>query len=263
MATRADIIDIARRYLRDFPKFFQVSFTPAGRTYDLGKPNVDPISLWVATQTGPSVSVLSTSAYALDERNGLLRLVTHPVVDTLLIEGYHYEWLSDDDLGFAADMAIDMNTHNLGVSLTHVAPAVANVIGMYAIVQALWALLAEYSRDIDVITSESVHILGSQRYRQVENLLSVWQTNYNKAATALNIGLDRIEVLTLRRVSKTTNRYVPIYRNQEVGDYSPIERIWPPIPTGVMPIEETEEDHRTDVFVDGEPPHGFLNTGYY
>lgn len=264
MATKADIIAIARNYLRDFPRFFQTSFVPQGRTYELGKPNIDASSMWVATVTGASVSVLApTTEYVLDERNGLLRLNTLPAVDSLLVEGYHYEWLTPADLSFYADMAIHLNTHNINTPLSDMAPAVVDVVGIHALIQALWGLLSEYSRDIDVITSESVHIIASQRYRMVANLLDTWTAEYNTRAAALNIGLERIEVLNLRRVSYTTNRLIPLYKEREVGDYSPIERLWPEIPDGVLSIETPEDPLRDDVFVEGEPAPGYLTTGYY
>jgi len=264
MATKAEIVSIARTYLRDFPKFFQVAFTPSGRTYELGKPNVDSTSLWVAyvpTVGGASVTEITT--YALDERNGLLRLTTLPDTSQLMVEGYYYEWLLPSDLDFYADMAINLMTHNLSIGIEDMAPAVSDVVGIYTLVQALWGLLSEYSRDIDVITSESVHIIASQRYRMVASLLEQWTAEYNKLAQALNIGLERLEVLNLRRVSKTTNRLVPLYKEREVGDYGPIERLWPEIPDGVISIEEKDDELRTDVYVEGEPPPGFLTTGYY
>lgn len=266
MATKSDITTIARNYLRDFPRFFQNTFAPKGRTYDLGKPNIDSTSLWVAyiPQGSTAASVFPTSYYTVDERNGLIRFSqTLPNPSEILIEGYHYEWLTPSDLDFYADMAINLNTHNLSLSLSNMAPAVSDVVGIHTLIQALWGLLSEYSRDIDVITSESVHIISSQRYRMVSSLLQFWTDEYNKRANALNIGLERLEVLTLRRVSRTTNRLVPVYKPREVGDYGPIERVYPPIDEGVVVLEEQPDDLRQDVFVDGEPPPGFLSTGYY
>lgn len=268
MATTADITTIARNYLRDFPRFFQNTLTPVGRTYDLGKPNIDAASLWVAyiPLGGSSASAFSASAYSVDERNGLLRFVdTVPETDAVMVEGYYYEWLTPADLDFYASMAINLNTHNISVPLSNMAPAVSDVVGIHTLIQALWGLLSEYSRDIDVITSESVHILASQRYRMVFQLLEYWTSEYNLRASALNIGLERLEVLTLRRVSRTTNRLVPIYKSREVGDYSPIERMFPEIGDGIINLEEiTDHDHnREDVYIDGEPPPGYLTTGYY
>jgi len=266
MATKSEITTIARNYLRDFPKFFQTKFSPSGRTYDLGKPNLDSTTLWVAyvPTSGSSASVFPSSYYSVDERNGLLRFTSElPSTNTILVEGYHYEWLTPSDLDFFADMAINLNTHNLNVPLANMAPAVSDVVGIHTLIQALWGLLSEYSRDIDVITSESVHIIASQRYRMVSSLLQYWTEEYNKRAQALNIGLERMEVLTLRRVSRTTNRLVPIYKAREVGDYGPIERVFPPIDDGIINIEDEPDDIRQDVFLDGEPPPGYLSTGYY
>ena len=266
MATKADIVNVARNYLRDFKKPFQQTFVPRGRTYDLGRPNIDSETLWVAyvPQGEANASVLSASQYSLDARNGTVRLT--PVLssnDTLMIEGYYYEWLLPADLDFYADMAINLNTHNLSTPLANMAPAVVDVIGIHTLVQALWGLLSEFSRDIDIITSESVHIQTSQRYRMVSSLVEFWSSEYNKRAQALNIGLERLEVVNLRRVSRTTNRLVPLYRPREVGDYGPIERIYPEIDDGVINVEQEPDDLRQDVYLDGEPPPGFLTTGYY
>lgn len=266
MTVKDNIIKVARGYLRDFPRFFQTSFTPLGLTYELEKPNIDSKSLWVAfVPTGAaSVSVLNpATAYSVDERNGLLRLATPLVADTLMVEGYYYEWLTNEDLSFYADMAIHLNTHNLHTSLDNMADAVVDVVGIHTLVQALWGLLSEYSRDIDVITSESVHIIASQRYRMVSSLLDYWMKEYNGRAAALNIGLERLEMVTLRRVSLTTGRLVPVYREREIEDIGPIERLWPLIDNGVIEIEQPEDPLRTDVYVDGEPPPGFLTSGNY
>jgi hypothetical protein len=52
----------------------------------------------------------------------------------------------------------------------------------------------------------------------------------------MNIGRYKIEMLTLRRVSKTTGRYVPIYIDREFDDWTiyPV-RVFPPIDDGVVP----------------------------
>lgn len=268
MATTSDVVNIARNYLRDFPKFFQVSFDALGRTYQLGHINVDVDSLWVASyipgSSSASATTISSDDYSLDSRNGVLRFANTPAAGAkILVEGYYYEWLTPDDLTFYSRKAIDKHLHTLSVPLESLAPTVINVIGMAAIVEALWALMTEYSRDIDVITSESVHIPASQRFRMVQALLMQWEEEYKKAAKALNIGLDRLEIFTLRRVSRTTNRLVPLYKAREFGDYSPMERIWPEVDKGYITIEEEGDDLREDVYIDGAPPAGQTTTAYY
>lgn len=268
MATIDDVVEIARNYLRDFPRFFQVEIsTQVGRTYDLKHVNVDGDSLYVASVTDGSPAAIPPASYQLRERDGVLRISSSydmTGVDYVAVEGDHYEWLTPADLKFYAEMAVDLHTHNLSTPLATMAPAVVKVIGINAIVQALWGLLSEYSRDIDVISGESVHIPASQRFRMVQSLLQYWEDEYKRLAQALNIGLDRIEVLNLRRRSKLTNRLVPLYKEREVGDYAPFERLWPEIDDGVINLDGDEDsDDREDVYVDSAPPEGLTNQSYY
>jgi len=253
------ITEIARGFLRDFPKFFQVSFNAVGRTYELGNPNIDADSLWVAsyTSSAPVTITSNTSAssyYSLDARNGILRFNQTPSANAnILVEGYYYEWVLPSDLKFYANHAIEQHVYNLDLPLEKMSGIVIDTIGMSCVVEALWGLLTEYSRDIDVTTSESVHIPASQRFRMVQSLLEYWSKAYERQAKALNIGLERIEIMNLRRVSRSTNRYVPVYKSKELGEYGPIERLFPEIGDGVINIEEPEDEQISNVFVTVEP----------
>ena len=265
MATVSDISNIARTYLRDFPRFFQVTFDVAGRTYELGHTNIDADSLWIATYTSNGTTTeLSASSYSLDERNGILRLASLPAAGSkIMIEGYYYEWVTPTDLSFYTQRAIEKHIRGLGIGIEQMSDVLINAIGIAAITECLWALMTEFSRDIDVITSESVHIPASQRFRMVQGLLAQWEAEYKRHATALNIGIDRIEIFSLRRVSRTTNRLVPLYRPKEFGDYSPMERLWPDIDSGVIDREVQEDNLREDVFVDTTPRSGQTTNAYY
>lgn len=266
MATLSDIETIARTYLRDFPKFFQTSFDVVGRTYELGQINVDRDTLWVAVYTtgGGSASAIDPTNYSLDERNGILRLTTtYPSGTKLLVEGYYYEWVTPTDLNFYAQRALEKHLHTINLTVNQLADVVINAIGIAAICECLWALMTEYSRDIDVITSESVHIPASQRFRMVQALLMQWEKEYERHATNLNIGFDRLEVFNLRRVSRTTNRLIPLYKQKEFGDYSPLERLWPEIDTGILDPEIKADRLREDVYVDTTPISGPATNAYY
>lgn len=266
MAELADIETIARTYLRDFPKFFQASFDAVGRTYELGQINVDATSLWVAvyTSSSGSASALSASQYSLDERNGILRLTTTYSANTkLLVEGYYYEWVTPTDLTFYSQRALEKHLHTTNLSVSQLADVVINAIGIAAICECLWALMTEYSRDIDVITSEAIHIPASQRFRMVQSLLAQWEEEYKRHATNLNIGFDRLEVFNLRRVSRTTNRLVPLYKAKEFGDYSPTERLWPEIDEGILSPEVKDDKLREDVYIDTTPISGQTTNAYY
>jgi hypothetical protein len=259
MASLTDIETIARTYLRDFPKFFQVSFDIVGRTYEMGHINVDSTSLWVAVYSSGSGSASAVSAtdYYLDERNGILRLKNSYAAGTkVMVEGYYYEWVTPTDLSFYAKRALEKHLHTINLSIEQLSDVVVNAIGIATICESLWALMTEYSRDIDVITSESVHIPASQRFRMVQSLLAQWEREYERHATNLNIGFDRLEVFNLRRTSRTTNRLVPLYKSREIGDYSPLERLWPTIDEGVASPEVKKDALREDVYIDTYPPMG-------
>jgi len=264
MTALTDIETVARNYLRDFPRFFQLDFDAVGRTFDLGHLNVDSTKLWVATYASGTTTPLSSSQYSLDDRNGLLRLASSQASGTkVLVEGYYFEWLLPADLTFYAKLALNQHLHNLDMDAEQLSAVVKDVVGIDAMIESLWGLMTEYSRDIDITTSEAVHIPASQRFRMVQQLLTYWTTEYEKKARALNIGLDRIEVFNLRRTSRTTNRLVPVQKSRELGDYGPIERIWSPIDDGQIAIAEEQDELRTDVFIDGDPPEGYVQAFRY
>lgn len=266
MATITDIENIARTYLRDFPRFFQTSFDVVGRTYDLSHINIDSESLWVAVYTtgSGSASALTSSQYTIDERNGILRLAgSYSAGTKVMVEGYYYEWVTPTDLSFYTQRALEKHLHTINLSVEQLADVVINAIGIASICECLWALMTEYSRDIDVITSESVHIPASQRFRMVQGLLAQWEKEYERHAANLNIGFDRLEVMNLRRVSRTTNRLVPLYKQKEIGDFSPLERLWPEIDDGVVTPETKGDRLREDVYVDTTPPSGATTNAFY
>ena len=258
------IVELARTYLRDFPKFFQVNFDAVGRTFELGQPNIDTSTIWVARVTGASVTALTSADYSIDARNGIVRLAATPAANSkLLVEGYYYEWLLPADLEFYSVRSINFHAPTINVPLEQASPAVLDVIGIGALVEALQALMTEFARDIDVMTSESIHIPGSQRFRMLQSLCQQWEIEYRKRANNLNIGPERIEQFSLRRVSRSTNRLVPLYKAKELGEYGPMERIFVEDSEGQILISAKDEPLREDVFIDTEPPASYTSNAYF
>jgi hypothetical protein len=258
------VVEVARNYLRDFPKFFQVNFDAVGRTFELGQPNIDTNTIWVANIVGASVTPLTSTNYSIDARNGIVRLADTPAANSkIIIEGYYYEWMLPADLEFYAKHSINYHKPTINVPLEQANPAVLDVIGIGALVEALQALMTEYARDIDVMTSESIHIPGSQRFRMLQSLCQQWELEYRKRANNLNIGPERIEQFSLRRVSRTTNRLVPLYKAKELGEYGPMERIFTEDSEGQILITEKDEPLREDVFIDTEPPASYTSNAYF
>ena len=95
---------------------------------------------------------------------------------------------------------------------------------------ALYTLATDSSFDIDIISPDGVSIPRSERFRQLSEIIQSRREQYRELCAMLNIGMYRTEVFTLRRISRTTNRYIPIYRPQEVDDGSLPQRVMLPLP---------------------------------
>jgi hypothetical protein len=258
MASLESVMSDARTYLRDFPQFFtsSASRSDGSRTFKLPHENVAQHGL-VVWGTNGTVSVegipdgsgaASTTrfTYQLDSRNGLLRVVAPPTNGFtpgtyINVEGYFYEWIADQDLRLHGRDNYD---------LTKVSDAEMDAVALGTAVEALWALLTEAAREVDLSSVEAVNIPASQRYRQLEDLLfspNGLMAKYKEKSHMLGIGLDRIEVMQLRRVSRTTGRLVPIYEAREWDDAAYPERIFPAIdrqgpttpPEGFVPARYT------------------------
>ena len=52
---------------------------------------------------------------------------------------------------------------------------------------------------------------------------------------------------------------MPVQKSRELGEYGPIERIYSPIDDGEIVIAEEQDDLRTDVFIDMDPPEGYVS----
>jgi hypothetical protein len=259
VATIQDFAEGARQALRDFPRFSQQVLEWTTRTIRLEHPNVVPESLWIAKQaTGDPapVPLVANTGYWLDSRNGVVRFAnTYPAGTKILIECWYYEWLLDEDLTFAAQMAWSVH-ETPTLQLDNVSDAVADTMIYATVVEALYSLAAEYARDIDVHGAESVFIPARQRFPQVMSLLEEWKQRYRERAQLLNIGPERIDQFALRRISYTFGRLVPLYKPKEIGDVSAPVRLFPPIGPGTTDQTEQPEPGEIDVLVEVEPTPG-------
>lgn len=228
----------ARDFLNDPRRFFHEIVTPPNSVqtvFRLGYTNVDTRDLTVTVD-----GVGFTSWEVVDADEGYIRFTTPPVAGSLVeVTGWYWDWFSDNKLkryvGYAytnyqtaegdPDSAYDLFYEN------HDA---VTVLGMAGAVEALWAAYVEAARMIDV-SSPEVSIPARQRYQQLGGLLGQKVGELRQAEQALNLGRYKIEMVTLRRISRTTGRYVPIFKGQEWDDPVPWpERILPPIDDGVI-----------------------------
>lgn len=242
------IAERARVYLRDRPRRFSERYVTTGNplSYELPMGNIVPESVTVSIGVDPTQSLSETADFTVDTTAGRLSLVSTWAADLdMWVEGQFWEWFSDRDLSDYTDIVIDNYARSEGDNLSDLVEdaAVRNCMAAAVLVEGLWALLTEVARDIDVRTPEG-DIPATQRYRQLLGLLEFWKEELGRMEQALNIGLYRLEMFNLRRISLRTGRLVPLYVAQEYDDTDPPVRVQPRIDPGgpVVVVDDGEEE---------------------
>lgn len=252
MATEAALVSRIRLELGDVAQPFRGQFRGTGvqKTYDLPAVNVSPTSVRAFTvhPTTLVITDLVSSDYTLDAVNGVFTLDTVLTTDyQLVVEGNSFGLFSDDEIkGFLHD-ALLQHTNSAtdtvryrdemgfikyaryAITLDNLPEIEEVLVALLASIEALWALSTDASTDIDVHTSEGTFVPRSQRYSQLVSQISILTEKYRSLCAQLNVGLYRIEMSTLRRVSKTTGRLVPVYTPREYDEATMPVRVLPEI----------------------------------
>lgn len=254
MATLTGLIERARLELGDSGRSFQTVATMDGETlrFDLAYAPVEPSTLRVFFQS--SLTLLDPGAYTLDAGGGVLTLANRPDPgDTLVVQGTAYRYFTDAEWQVFCGTAFKKHTNNTGLTFERLPGVEEHLVSILGTIEALWALATDASKDIDISTPEGVSVPRSQRFRQLMQMIEALQDRYKELAQALNVGLSRIEMLNLRRVSRTTGRYVAQYIDREIEDTTPPVRLFPPIDRGVAGPARDSVPDRELVLVQGEP----------
>jgi hypothetical protein len=240
MTSVSEIAQVSRKLSRDFGTFFEVNFPSLGTTLRLPHPLVEQASVDITSNEDGS----AVTDFTVMSRQGLLKLDTpYLYPQGVFVTGTFYQWFLEEDLEFFAEVvAAEHIANRTRVTLEDITGPEVEVMGIGALVQALWSLLAEFATDIDVSSPEGISIPAHQRFQQTQALIQYWQSRYDEKAALLNVGLKKIEAFTLRRVSRLSNRLVPVYRPRELDDLCPPVRVRPPIdPIVHLPSDEEEE----------------------
>lgn len=229
--SRETAIAKTRLIFRDYGETFTDEFVSDGSrlSYDLSQTNVAD-TLTVSLDGAPI-----SSGFSLDERNGTLTFTTAPAEgDVITVTGVGGMFTIDQDMGVFIDIAFDLHAKGRTPALDWdtVTPAEEYAIALLAVRESLWAQIAEAASQVDVTTPEGMHIPGGQHFQQLMAMLDRVEAHYREFASVLNVGPWAIEMFTLRRVSRTTNRLVPVYVPQEFDDHSTPVRVYPPINPG-------------------------------
>ncbi len=166
----------------------------------------------------------ATPQYMIDYKYGVLTFPVSPPLGTAIaVQGVTYDYFDDDEVAQAVTDAFYQHTVDqdplpvldpVGGQPT-IPSAEEYLVSILAATELLWFRATDASQQIDIITPEGVHIPRSERFQQITQQIAALKSEYNQIAGALGVGLYRIQILNQRRVSLTTNRLVPIYREQE------------------------------------------------
>lgn len=241
MATMKTLLDRTRLELGDQAKTFRQHWFGDGVTnrWELDYQPLDSDTV-VATIDGVDVS----GQCEVEEASGVLVFDTAPGPHSqVVVTGTYYRYFTTDELLTLLDSAVlehlkgRVTSYNQSMTLENLPPIEEGVVAQATTVKALYVLATDASFDIDILTPDGVSIPRSERYRQLLEMIETRKAQHKEICEALNIGVNRVEVFTLRRVSKMTNKYVPVFRPQEIDDWSRRERVYLPIPTyGASPV---------------------------
>lgn len=252
MALITDVIPRVRAYLGDRGEPFRTSFTGTGNVdrFELAVGIVDTTGLLVQRfHNNTPTTLVPTTDYVLASDLQTITLVAGPLAtgDVLFIQGNSYSLFTDADLTTIISDAMALHTNGrtiqtrsrdangfivfseIPVMLANLPDIEVQLVAILATIEAFWQLSSDAATDIDIQTSEGTFVPRTQRHIHILQQIDMLTERYEELCALLGIGLYRIEVSTLRRTSKTTNRLIPVYKPREYDDNNPPQRELPHI----------------------------------
>jgi hypothetical protein len=188
-----------------------------------------------ATALVPSVTTDISSFVTIEEGVGVITIQTGAVPvnnSTITVMGQAYRYFTDSEITYYINVAFlehsNNSTDSNGSSITQIGllpPIEEYPVVLLASTMALYTLATDSAFDIDIISPDGVSIPRSERFRQVNEMIQIRKDQYKELCAMLGVGLFRLEVMVLRRISRMTNRLIPVYRPQEIDDRSIAERV--------------------------------------
>lgn len=245
MATIDSMANRLRYELGDIGRSFVYQFVADGTTNRFLVPYspLDGIHLAINLE-GEDVS----AEVEVEEATGHIVFDTTPDAgDVVIVAGNYFKYFTETEICQYVNDAFEQHTtfhtdsYGRTLSVATLPTVEEYPVIIYASTLAMYTLATDASFDIDITAPDGVMIPRSERYRQLMQMIEVRKNQYKELCSQLGIGLYKIDVFSLRRISKTTNEYVPIYEPQEIDNKSYKTRVRLPIPTygNVKPIPPT------------------------
>jgi hypothetical protein len=242
MAEISSLIDRVRLELGDIGKSFVTKFVADGTTnrFKLHYAPLDATTVVVYAGT----TDITDSSFIEESTGVLVTANVLPDMTEVTVSGSYYRYFTGAELTTIITDAVSQHT-NGHVDSVGRKDSIVNLpfieeypVAIYAVTIALYTLATDASFDIDIQAPDGVSIPRAQRFRQLMDMVQTRRDQYRELCSHLNVGMYKIDVFTLRRTSKATGRYVPVYKPQEVDDRSYPQRADAPAPTyGDKPAE--------------------------
>ena len=235
MATLSSLVNKVRVELGDLGKSFVTQFVADGTTnrFKLHYSPLDGTGV-IVFKNGVEIS----NDCSVEESTGVL--VTDELPDDgdeFTVSGNYYRYFTQSEMESLVQDAVlqhsSKHPDSVGrnVTLANLPQLEEYPVAIYAVTLALYTLATDAAFDIDVQAPDGVTIPRAERYRQLMEMIQARKDQYRELCTHLGIGLYSIDVFSLRRISKATGRYIPVYKPQEVDDRSYPQRVDVPAPT--------------------------------
>lgn len=232
MAVISDLLSRVRLELGDTSVQFTTKLTGDGVTKDFYL-TVKPVDATYLTVTVNNVTKGNPTDFTVEENIGMIHFTTAPASNAaIVVSGTHYRYFTTTELTNFVNTAVLQHTDNRtdafgsNITITSLPPVEEYPVALLATVEALWALATDSAFDINITAPDGVNIPRGQRFQQLSSIISARKEQYRELCSALNVGLWRLEMGILRRVSRTTNKLVPIFMSQEIDDSTKPERVY-------------------------------------
>jgi hypothetical protein len=235
VATLAAMSNRLRYELGDIGRSFVYQFVADGTTNRFLIPYspLDGVHLAVNSD-GEDVS----ADVEVEEATGHIVFDTTPAEgDVVIVAGNYFKYFTETEVcqyindAFAQHTTFHTDSYGRTMTMANLPTVEEYPVIIYASTLAMYTLATDASFDIDIQAPDGVMIPRSERYRQLMQMIEVRKNQYKELCSQLGIGLYKIDVFSLRRISKTTNEYVPVFEPQEIDNKSPKTRVRLPIPT--------------------------------
>lgn len=249
--TTASVLGALRRQLRDRGEMFTSRVPGDGMAsrFELPQDTIDPATFRVAIglfDDSLEPEIVDPDTYRFDSDNGIVWL-SAPVPEHRIayFSGVSYETFVDQDLIAFIEWAFEEFTQGRDppvyldpISMVPPSPVLTRLeeraVVLLAGREVYRDLATAAAREFTIDTGDGTVIPQSTQFQQYTQMAGLLDQQYQSLIDRLGIqSADTIQVGTLRRVSMSTNRLVPIYKAREWDARHFPERIMPPIDIGI------------------------------